>query len=248
MLCLVWTSNPLKYKMNAERNRLHAIEQERRKIQVAAIHMAQRLAAIHDPTGASFNVKPVTTDENGRVRTLESLERERKREAQKEAESNRSLPRPTESNVSHDAQYEADRAAAIESLGGNTVADRLKPERMAMLVESKTPQKLGVPGQSPHKAQAKKKEQMAPGAPPPRPIIPEGIELPAGEENWLDLWDLPDGELERRLKRAKRKAAQGRKEMRMQQQSGKAERKVARDERRAAEREEKRRALMRTRT
>ncbi len=80
------TRNPAKYNKNAARNRLRAIEAERRKIHSNAVFMAQRLAAVHDPTGAMFNVKPVTILEDGRVVTLESIEKKKEREAQKQGE------------------------------------------------------------------------------------------------------------------------------------------------------------------
>ena len=88
------------------------------------------------------------------------------------------------------------------------------------------------------KTQQKKMEQVAPRPPPPKPVIPDGIDIPSDEEeNWLDLWDLVDEELERRLIRAKRRAARARKELRIKQKSGKAERRAARDEKRRVYRE-----------
>ena len=41
----------------------------------------------------------------------------------------------------------------------------------------------------------------------PKPTIPNGVQLPEGEEDWLSLWDLTDSQIEARLLRAKRKAA-----------------------------------------
>src|SRR2546421_10980640 len=84
--CDLQTRNPEKYNKNAARNRLRAIEAERRKIHMNAVFMAQRLAAIYDPSGAKFNVKPVTTLEDGRVVTLESIERKKEREALRHAQ------------------------------------------------------------------------------------------------------------------------------------------------------------------
>jgi hypothetical protein len=195
--------------------------------------MAQRLAAVYDPTGAMFNVKPVITLEDGRVVTLESTERKKEREAQKQAGKEAAENGANEAQVN--GQHAADKAKAVESIGGSSVADRLNPERMAMLIESKMPQKHPI-GMS--KTQQKKMEQFAPRPPPPKPTIPEGIDLPSDEEeNWLELWDLPDEELERRVMRAKKRAARARKELRIKQKTGKPERRAARDEKRRVYRE-----------
>ena len=82
------------------------------------------------------------------------------------------------------------------------------------------------------KTQQKKLEALKPRPPPPKPVLPEGIFIPEGEENFLELWDLPDTELERRVLREKRRKAAARKALRIKQQSGKAERRMARDEKR----------------
>ena len=223
------TRNPAKYNKNAARNRLRAIEAERRKIQTNAVFMAQRLAAIHDPSGVKFNVKPVTTLEDGRVVTLESIERKKEREALRRAQIEAAESATANNGVTVDPQERADRATALAQVG-SSVTDRLNPERMAILIESKMPQKRP---QGLSKTQQKRMEQNAPRPPPPKPTIPEGIEIPEDEpEDWIKLWDLPDEELERRVVRAKRRAARERKELRMKQKAGKAERRAARDEKR----------------
>lgn len=196
--------------------------------------MAQRLAAVHDPTGAMFNVKPVTTLEDGRVVTLESIARKKEREALKQAELDAVNQTSTPDGIAIDPQDAADNARALASIG-SSVTDRLNPERMAMLIQSKLPQKRPS-GLS--KTQQKKMDQYAPRPPPAKPMIPDGIEIPEGEpENWIELWDLPDEELERRIVRAKKRAAKERKELRIKQKSGKAERRAARDEKRRVYRE-----------
>jgi hypothetical protein len=53
---------------------------------MSAVYMAQRLAAVYDPSGAMFNVSPVVTLEDGRVTTVEADQRRKEREAQKAAE------------------------------------------------------------------------------------------------------------------------------------------------------------------
>ncbi|KAF7956442.1 hypothetical protein EAE96_003783 [Botrytis aclada] len=69
------TRNPEKYNTNKERNRLHAIDVERYKIRLNAVNQAQKLAAVHDPSGVSFNVGEVVTLEDGTVKSKKSLER-----------------------------------------------------------------------------------------------------------------------------------------------------------------------------
>lgn len=85
----------------------------------------------------------------------------------------------------------------------------------------------------------KKQRALEPRPPPEKPIIPEGISLPEGEENWLALWDISDDQLERRIIREKKGKAAKRKALRFQQRAGKAERRLARDEKRRIYREVK---------
>jgi hypothetical protein len=221
------TRNPAKYTKNAGRNRLRAIEQERRKIQGAAIQMAQRLAAVYDPSGKMFNVKPVVTLEDGRIVTVEAVERRKEKEAEK-------------------ARQQEMKDAGIDPA---TVPPPIKQEqleiphgmnedRLRLLTEEKfkatTRERNGVVS----KTQQRKAAQFEPKPPPPKPVIPEGIEPPSDEEeNWLELWDLGDDEIERRISRAKKQAARARKELRIKQKSGKAERRAARDEKRRVYRE-----------
>jgi hypothetical protein len=222
------TRNPAKYNHNAARNRLGAIEAERRKIQTNAVRMAQRLAAIHDPSGVKFNVEPVTTLDDGRVVTLESIERKKARKALRRAQVEAAEGATVNNGVTTDPQEAADKATALAWVG-SSAADRLNPERMA-LIESKMPQNRPS-GLS--KTQQKEMEQNAPRPPPPKPTIPDDIEIPEDEpEDWIKLWDLPDEELERRVVRAKRRAAREKKELRMRRKMGKAERRAAREEKR----------------
>ena len=82
------------------------------------------------------------------------------------------------------------------------------------------------------KTQQKKLAALAPRPPPPKPVIPENVLIPDGEEDWLALWDLSDYQLERRVLREKKSKAAERKALRLKQQSGKFERREARDEKR----------------
>jgi hypothetical protein len=222
------TRNPMKYTKNAGRNRLRAIEQERRKIQGAAIQMVNRLAAVYDPSGEMFNVKPVTTLENGRVVTLEAIERRKQKESEKARQQEMKgagidpatqappSPKPEEPEVTHG----------------------MNKDRLKLLTEqnfkANTRERNGVVS----KTQQRKAALFEPRPPLPKPFIPEGIDPPSDEEeNWLELWDLGDDELERRVLRAKKRAAKSRKDLRIKQKSGKAERRAARDEKRRVYRE-----------
>ena len=219
------TRNPAKYTKNAARNRGRAIEMERRKIQASAISMMHRIAAVYDPTGKMFNIKPVITLEDGRVVTVESMERRKERAEQKEREE--------AEKQTQDKMKEEEPA----KFAGDAIADRLNPERMRLLIDEKMNGNRHIPGQK-SKTQMRKDAKFAPRDPPPKPFLPEGIDIPSDEEeNWMELWDLPDTEIERRLIREKRRKARGRKELRIKQKEGKAERRAARDEKRRLYRE-----------
>lgn len=58
--------------------------------------MAQKLAAVYDPSGVTFNVSPVVKLENGRVVTARALERKKEKEARKAAtRGGETTPNPT---------------------------------------------------------------------------------------------------------------------------------------------------------
>lgn len=208
------TRRPEKYTNNAERNRLREIEAERRKIWMEAIKQAERLAAQHDPEGVSFNMGPVIRQEDGSVISLETLGM---RAALKQAKKNGPDIQPTVDMLEPKSQL-ADIANKNDL---HTLPNGMNPDRFAQMNST---------GMS--KTQMKKKEALAPRPPPPKPIIPEGISIPAGEENWLASWDLSDHELERRVIKEKRRKAAERKALRVKQQTGKVERRAARDEKR----------------
>ena len=221
------TRNPDKYNKNAERNRLRDIEGERRRIWSEAVRQAQRLAAVHDQSGLTFNVGPVVVQEDGTVISKESLRRRQEKVQEKIAPEqikdvqlkNEGSPYP-----------ESDVAEAPTSVCANPSAllNGLNPGHLThveAMGSPRAPSRLS-------KTQQKKRAALEPRPPPPKPVIPQGVSLPAGEENWLEIWDLPDDQLERRVLRAKKRKAAERKALRLKQKSGKAERRVARDEKR----------------
>ena len=218
------TRNPDKYTRNAKRNQLQAIQQERRQIHSSAICMVQRLAAVYDPSGALFNVGPVLTLEDGRVVSVEAMERKREREEQK-------ATKPT--NAADEPAGSATQNVIAPEIDQSYTQNNIHHERQQMMEDKK-------PGHTLSKTQQRKQALLAPRPPPPKPRIPEGIDIPSDEEeNWLELWDIDDNECERRVVRKKNKAARERKEFRQQQKSGKAERRAARDEKRKVYREVK---------
>ncbi len=218
------TRNPDKYNKNAERNRLRDIEGERRRIWQEAIRQAQRLAAIHDPSGASFNVGPVIVQDDGTVISQETLRRREERFKEKAAV-----------QIAKETTYSGGVFAAPTSIKTETphsgppiISDGFNPDRLAVIEATKSQQ---LPSRL-SKTQQKKRAALEPRPPPPKPAMPENISIPEGEENWLDLWDLTDDQLERRVLREKKRKAAERKTLRLKQQSGKAERRIARDEKR----------------
>ena len=180
----------------------------------------QRLAAVHDPTGSKFNIGPVVIQEDGSVLSLETIRRREEREAAKNEESHALLEITTGKKENAKRFEPVDMNSSVES--------RINPERRAQIDTGQHAQ----PGTKMSKSQQKKLAKFEPRPPPPKPVIPEGVQIPDGEENWLDLWDLPDVEVERRVLRARKRKAAARKALRVKQQSGKVERRAARDEKR----------------
>lgn len=223
------TRNPDKYNKNAERNRLRDIEGERRKIWQEAIRQAQRLAAVHDPSGVTFNVGPVVRLEDGSVISQESWRRRQEKSAEKTIKDEISQ----KTNVSTQSPSAAEEIERGQSLGSFTDTSTLLhiEDDSNRLLQTEA-QDAQLDKQPLSKTQLKKKLASEPKPPPAKPTIPTNIAIPEGEDDWLALWDLSDDRLERRVVRAKKHKAAERKALRIKQQSGKAERRIARDEKR----------------
>jgi len=166
------TKNPEKYNKNMDRNRRREIEVERRNIYKQAISQAERLAAIHDPTGKMFNIGPVVVQNNGEVISVEALERRAKSREEREARLAALAAGKTHAKLEAAAEVDPTlieginpaRQHQIAGLNGEVLVKRLsnnQQKKLALLEERPTPL---------------------------RPVIPEGIEIPEGEENWLVLW------------------------------------------------------------
>ncbi len=227
------TRNPDKYNKNADRNRFRDIEGERRRIWSEAVKQAQRLAAVHDPSGVTFNVGPVTTQDDGTVVSLVALKKREERAATKQsgaitgedsaADKGNATEPPTDGIVS----------LAAPSGSQALLHNAINPDRLAQINLSNSLQ----PPKTISKTHQKRLEALAPRPGPPKPMIPAYIQLPEGEEDWLALWDLSDEQLEKRVMREKKRKAAERKALRVKQQEGKAERRAARDEKRRVYRE-----------
>ena len=223
------TRNPDKYNKNAERNRLRDIDSERRTIRYEALRQAQRLAAIHDPSGVMFNVGPVVLQEDGSVVSEETLRR-REQRAKEKAVAEQSKDQIDLTNRSAVPEISGGEEKSSTAFGEtpSILGTNLNPDRLARIEAFETQK----PRNRLSKSQQKKRTALEPRPPPPKPVIPEHVQMPEGEVDWLGLWDLPDDQLERRVLREKRRKAAERKALRLKQKSGKAERRAARDEKR----------------
>ncbi|KAM0191823.1 hypothetical protein ACHAPC_002136 [Botrytis cinerea] len=193
------TRNPEKYNKNKERNRLHAIDIERYKIRLNAVNQAQKLAAIHDPSGVSFNVGEVVTLEDGTVKSKKSLEKKQELAEGKQSVQNENT----------------------------AVPEGINPERL-LLLDGENKSHIS-------KTALKKKKMSEPKPVPPKPIIPEGFALPKGEENWLALWDISDGQIEQRIAMAKREAGNAKRDLRRRQREEARFRRLMKAKRRNAQ-------------
>ena len=206
---------------------------ERRKIWKEAVSQAERLAAIHDPSGKMFNVGPVVVQEDGKVVSVEFLERRAQVQAERVAKlAQDDVSSKRNSSAANGEPYHSQ----VKDQSADHTQDGINPSRRQLI------QAVGgseAQSKKPSKNQQKKLAMLEPRPPPPKPVIPTRVAIPEGEENWLALWDLSDAELERRVIREKRRKAAERKALREKQKEGKAERRAARDERRRVYREKK---------
>jgi len=185
------------------------------------------LAAVYDPSGVTFNVGPVTTQDDGTVISLEALRKREERAANKQSGGGaEGDPAPDRGNATDPP---TDRVVLLPAIPHNAI----NPDRLAQMNMSnalQTPKKIS-------KTQQRKLEALAPRPAPPKPTIPANIQVPESEENWLVLWDLSYEQLERRVVKEKKRKAAERKALRVKQQEGKVERRAARDEKRRVYRE-----------
>jgi hypothetical protein len=112
---------------------------------------------------------------------------------------------------------------SVKSKEALAILEQRKAEKEA---EKAAKEALG-PGQEPpkkgkmSKRQQQKQAALQPRPPPPRPVLPEGICLPEGEENWIAMWDITDEEIKKRLSEDKRRKSIARKNLRREQKAQK---------------------------
>lgn len=89
----------------------------------------------------------------------------------------------------------------------------VNPERQAQIQPNGKPKKLS-------KKQQQRLDALSPKNVPPKPVLPEGITIPAGEENLIELWDVDDQGIQARLTRQKseKRASAGALKRRQQEQ------------------------------
>lgn len=185
-----------------------------------AIRQAQRLAAEHDPTGASFNLSPVVKQEDGTVISLESW-RKREEKAKPQPSEERHIDRENKPGDSRNS-FSSDCSQTITQNGVDSgCIKQIKTENPCWM-----PKNIS-------KTQQKKRAALEPRTPPRKPTMPQDVSIPKGEENWLALWDLSDDQLERRVIKNKKRKVLERKALRVKQQAGKVARRIARDEKRS---------------
>jgi hypothetical protein len=216
---LLQTRNNEKYTKNKERNKERDIMLERQKIRFEAVRQAERLAAIYDPTGKMFNVGEVIIMPDGQVKSKEAIERAA--EAKKQKEMDALAEKAENIRIAEEkANYKKEKLAAkregreppprpdyapklalqsAASVYGNGGQPAYGGQQMRSNQQTGTNAKRKI-----SKKQQQRLEMLKPKPVPPKPVIPEGIALPEGEENLLELWDITDEEIAKRLRSKKK--------------------------------------------
>ena len=183
----------------------------------------------------SFNVGPVVKLEDGTVVTRDTLKRREERQVERVAmEQIKGEETPHRIAATSHETREDDGAMDLGTHSSTNMINIQRLDRISHASGLGEQFSLATKGSKKHQ---KKLTLFEPRAPPPRPVIPDGISIPKDEKNWLALWDLSEEQLERRVKTEKKRRAAERKALRVKQQSGKAERRAARDEKRKVYRE-----------
>jgi len=167
-------------------------------------------------SGKLFNVGKVIVMPDGQVKSVERLQKTAEVKEQREVERKENERRKL-------AAEEAKKAGkAPSNLVESSVhsLDGVNPQRAGLI---QTIHGVAAPSRASgiSNKQRKTQEMLNPRLIPQKPIIPEGYKLPEGEENFIDLWDLPDEEIKKRLDMAKQKAENARKALRRKQKEEK---------------------------
>jgi hypothetical protein len=236
LISFLQTKNVEKYSKNKDRNKQRAIDTERAKIRIDAVHQAERLAAIHDPSGKTFNVGEVVVLPDGKVKTREALarsaelkvQREAQAKADKEAEEAWNTAKgyakagmdsyltkaKEEGKLEAVALREWEAHLELASQIGPNTSDRARYVQVINRYGRLVNQKIS-------KKQMRKRELLEPKPVPPRPVIPEGIPMLEGETNLVALWDITDQEILKRLADQKKQKSQASKDLRKVQKEQK---------------------------
>ncbi|KAH7409060.1 small acidic protein family-domain-containing protein [Cadophora sp. MPI-SDFR-AT-0126] len=204
--------NTEKYSKNKDRNKQRAIDLERQRIRADAVKQAEHLAAIHDPSGKMFNVGEIIILPGGIVKSKEGMRKAAEAKEQKDREEG-------ERNAIEKRCKDAEMAAKLEAEEAQRAVDHGLPApthfpAKEALKSMQRPKKIS-------KKQLHRQEQLKPQPIPPKPVIPEGISLPEGEEDLLALWDITDEQILKRLADRKREKAKSRKQLIKIQQENK---------------------------
>ncbi|KAH9210343.1 hypothetical protein DL95DRAFT_448869 [Leptodontidium sp. 2 PMI_412] len=204
--------NTEKYDKNKDLNKQRAIDLERQRIRADAVKQAERLAAIHDPSGKMFNVGEIIILPGGIVKSKEGMRRAAEAKEQKDKED-------AQRKAIENRYRDAERAVKLEAEEAQRAVDQGMPAPTEFpakeaLKRMKHPKRIS-------KKQLQRQEQLKPQPVPPRPVIPQGISLPEGEENLLALWDITDAQITKRLADKKKEKAQSRKQLIKIQQENK---------------------------
>jgi hypothetical protein len=176
---------------------------------VEAVKQAERLAAKYDPSGKMFNVGEVVVLADGSVKSKERLRKIEELKIQRE----RDRKAAEEAKQVTQAIKQATKEARRRGADPPTTIEGINPERLAQIQSA--------PAHHISNTQKKKKDLYAPKPVTPKPVIPEGIAIPEGEENMIALWDITDEDIQKRLNEVKRKKGQERAAFKKQQKKEK---------------------------
>ncbi len=199
------TRNNEKYSKNKERNEGRAIQLERQRLRYEAVRQAERLAAIYDPSGKMFNVGEVVITPDGQVKSKEAIKKAAEMRVRKEIEKTEEARVAAEKAKYREEKLKAQREGREVPPKPATLS--LQPAALVYGGEQaayNNQQMVPCKGPKLSKKQQRRLEMLKPKPVPPKPVIPEGISLPEGEEDLLALWDITDEEISRRLRAQKK--------------------------------------------
>merc|ERR1711939_1091217 len=148
--------------------------------------------------GKIFNVGEITILPGGVVNSKEGMRRAAEAKERKEREE-------AEGKDIEKRYKDAEKAAKFEAEEAQRAIDQGLPAptrypAKEALKNMQRPMRIS-------KKQLQRQEQLEPQPVPPKPVIPEGISSPEGEEDLLALWDITDEQITKRLANQKRKKA-----------------------------------------